>query len=242
MNILVTICARGGSKGIPGKNIRPLAGKPLIGYTIDIARHFAETMQPHNVCVALSTDSAEISAVAASCGLVDDYRRPEALASDSAGKIDAISDILRHHENKTGQRYDFVLDLDVTSPLRTISDLTEAFATLQADANALNIFSVSEAGRNPYFNMVERQPDGYYRQVKQLPADVMSRQSAPAVYDLNASFYIYRRKFFDSGLHGAITPRSLVYVMQHICFDLDRPVDFEFMQYLVENNKLSFEI
>ncbi len=90
--------------------------------------------------------------------------------------------------------------------------------------------------------MVERQPDGYYRQVKPLTSAVMSRQTAPVVYDMNASFYIYRREFFDLGLRGAITPRSLVYVMQHLCFDLDHPVDFDFLQYLMESGKLDFEI
>lgn len=244
MNILVTICARGGSKGIPGKNIRPLAGKPLIGYTIEAARRFAEfaSAEGCHVAVALSTDSPEIIATAAGCGLESDYRRPDSLAGDAVGKIDAITDILRHAEATSDRRFDYVLDLDVTSPLRTLDDLREAFRMLKADPQALNIFSVSDAARNPYFNMVEQQPDGYFRQVKPLPSAVMSRQSAPKVYDLNASFYIYRREFFSLGLRGAITGRSLVYPMSHICFDLDHPVDFEFLQYLIENRKLDFDI
>lgn len=242
MNILVTICARGGSKGIPGKNIRPLAGIPLIGYTINAALRFARKMKQHNVVIALSTDSPEIQSVAEACGLTSDYRRPDYLAGDSVGKIDAIADILRHAEATSGSRFDYVLDLDVTSPLRTIDDLTGAFDLLEKDTGALNIFSVSEASRNPYFNMVERQSDGYYRQVKPLPSTVKSRQTAPKVYDMNASFYIYRRTFFESGTDSAITPRSLIYVMDHICFDLDHPVDFDFLQYLIESETLDFEI
>ncbi len=244
MNILITICARGGSKGIPGKNIRPLAGKPLIGYTIDASRKFSESISSSGniVDIELSTDSAEITAVADACGLHSSYIRPDSLAGDTVGKIDAIADILRHSESIHNRRFDFVVDLDVTSPLRTTSDICEAFSMLQADHKAINIFSVSPASRNPYFNMVERQPDGYYRQVKPLTSAVMSRQTAPVVYDMNASFYIYRREFFDLGLRGAITPRSLVYVMQHLCFDLDHPVDFDFLQYLMESGKLDFEI
>ncbi len=70
----------------------------------------------------------------------------------------------------------------------------------------------------------------------------MTRQSAPKVYDLNASFYWYRNSFFDSGDKTAITDKSLIYVMDHICFDLDHPVDFLFMEYLLQNNKLDFEL
>ena len=91
MNILITICARGGSKGIPGKNIKMLNGKPLISYTIDIAKRFQE--KHGNVEIALSTDSDEIIRVAEECGLHSDYKRPEALGGDTVGKIDAIKDI-----------------------------------------------------------------------------------------------------------------------------------------------------
>ena len=87
-NLLITICARGGSKGIPGKNIKPLNGKPLIGYSIDLAKQVQS--EYGNVTIALSTDSEEIICVAAKCGLYTDYKRPDYLASDTVGKIDAI--------------------------------------------------------------------------------------------------------------------------------------------------------
>ncbi len=244
MHILITICARGGSKGIPGKNIRQLGDKPLIAYTIATARHFAEVAAARGITtdIALSTDSDAIIEAAAACGLQSDYRRPAELANDTAGKVDAIADILRHVETTRGTRPDYVLDLDVTSPLRTVADITEALGMIEADPEALNIFSVSEPGRNPYFNMVEQQPDGYYLQVKPLPYTVMSRQTAPKVYDINGSFYIYRHRFFDEGQRGAVTPRTMVYVMRHICFDLDRPLDFDFMEYLITNNRLDFTL
>jgi len=91
-NILITICARGGSKGIPGKNIKILNGKPLIGYTIDIAKRFQE--KHGNVEIALSTDSDEIIRVAEECGLHSEYKRPASLGGDSVGKIDAIKDVV----------------------------------------------------------------------------------------------------------------------------------------------------
>lgn len=237
MNILITICARGGSKGIPGKNVKMLNGKPLIGYTIDIAKRFQE--KHGNVEIALSTDSDEIIQVAEQCGLYSDYKRPASLGGDTVGKIDAIKDIVLYTENAKGIKYDYVLDMDVTSPLRTLEDLEEAFELMNADSNAVNLFSVSEAGRSPYFNQVEQKENGYFNKVKDAGI-VLTRQSAPKVYDLNASFYIYRREFFDMGYKGAITDRSLIYLMKHTCFDLDHPIDFEIISFLLENDKLDF--
>lgn len=237
MNILITICARGGSKGIPGKNIKVLNGKPLIGYTIDIAKRFQEKHE--NVEIALSTDSDEIIQVAERCGLSSEYKRPASLGGDNVGKIDAIKDIVFYTEKAKCIKYDYILDMDVTSPLRTLEDLEEAFHIINNDPNAINIFSVSEPARSPYFNQVEQKENGYYNKVKDA-GTVLTRQSAPKVYDLNASFYIYRREFFDLGYKGAITDRSLIYLMKHTCFDLDHPIDFEIISFLLENNKLDF--
>lgn len=237
MNILITICARGGSKGIPGKNIKVLNGKPLIGYTIDIAKRFQEKHE--NVEIALSTDSDEIIQVAERCGLSSEYKRPASLGGDNVGKIDAIKDIVLYTEKAKGIKYDYILDMDVTSPLRTLEDLEEAFHIINNDPNAINIFSVSEPARSPYFNQVEQKENGYYNKVKDA-GTVLTRQSAPKVYDLNASFYIYRREFFDLGYKSAITDRSLIYLMKHTCFDLDHPIDFEIISFLLENDKLDF--
>ena len=98
MNILITICARGGSKGIPGKNIKMMNGKPLIWYTIQTARKYQESVS--NVDVVLSTDSDEIRKVAKECGLDSDYKRPDYLANDTCGKMDAIKDALLHYEKQ----------------------------------------------------------------------------------------------------------------------------------------------
>jgi len=240
MNLLVTICARGGSKGIPGKNIKPLNGKPLIGYSIDLAKQVQ--LKYGNVSIALSTDSEDIINVAKSYGLYTDYKRPDYLSNDTVGKIDAIKDILVYTENKEHIRFEYLLDLDATSPLRNLDDIESAFAVLESDSNAVNLFSVSDASRSPYFNMVEKKENGYFAQVKKIQGDVFTRQSAPKVYDMNASFYIYRRIFFDLGYKGAITDRSLIYKVPHICFDLDHPIDFEIISFLMENNKLDFSL
>jgi len=240
MKILVTICARGGSKGIPGKNIKPLNGKPLIYHTIQVANKFKAKYE--NVTITLSTDSEDIAKVAELCGLKSDYRRPAHLAGDTIGKIEAINDVLNWAENSYGCKYDYVLDMDVTSPLRNLDDLTKAFELLLDNDEAVNLFSVSSANRSPYFNMVERKENGYYAQVKQPAGVVLTRQSAPKVYDLNASFYFYKRAFFELGYNGAITDKSLIYEVPHICFDLDHPIDFEIISYLMDNNRLDFQL
>ncbi len=240
MNILITICARGGSKGIPGKNIKLISGKPLIAYSIDLTNKLKEKW---TVKVALSTDDSEIKQVAATYGIHTDYERPKFLATDAAGKIDTIKNLLIYEESLIDFKYDFILDLDVTSPLRTANDIEKALEIINKMPNAKNLFSVNNAARNPYFNMVEQKNDGFYGLVKTNPDGTsLTRQSAPKVFDMNASFYWYRRSFFDSDAKSAITDKSLVYVMDHICFDLDHPVDFLFMEYLLENNKLDFEL
>ena len=237
MQILITLCGRGGSKGIPGKNIRMINGLPLIAYSIKHAKQFSEL---YNSDLALSTDSEAIIEIAAGLGLTTSYLRPEKLANDSAGKAETLQHVLLFEEKSRGKRYDYILDLDLTSPLRNIVDLERAFQLIQGNENALNLFSVNKANRNPYFNMVEMQENGYFGLVKK--GNFLTRQSAPIVYELNASFYFYKRSFFDQEIIKTISERSLVYEIKHICFDLDHPIDFEFMEYLILNNKLDFEL
>jgi CMP-N,N'-diacetyllegionaminic acid synthase len=237
LSILITICARGGSKGIPGKNIKLINGLPLIAYSIAVAKIFATKYQAD---ITLSTDDLEIKNVAAQYGLITDYTRPAQLGTDEAGKKETIADLVCFEESRRKKMYEFILDLDITSPLRNMNDLESAFTNLEKDINAVNIFSVNPATRNPYFNMVEKKENGYYGLVK--AGEFVTRQSAPQVYDMNASFYFYRRAYFDKKETTVINDFSLIYPMQHICFDLDHPIDFDFMEYLLVNNKLGFEL
>lgn len=238
MNMLITICARGGSKGIPGKNTKPLDGVPLIHYTLRIAQKFAEL---YNADIQISTDSTEILQTAKELGYETDYKRPTELASDTAGKIDAIKDALSFSEKVNNKEYDYVLDLDVTSPLRTLDDLTNAFAQLESNKRALNIFSVNHSARNPYFNMVEESYDGFVKVVKE-SGGFKSRQEVRLVYDMNASFYFFRRRFFEEGYEISTTPYSMAYVMNHICFDLDHSHDFVMMELMLQKKLLGIEI
>lgn len=239
MKGLVTICARGGSKGIPGKNIKSINGKPLIAYSLDVA---TELSKRYNLDIFLSTDSDEIKNVVSSLGFPNinvEYDRPDFLASDTAGKLDAIVDVYQFAEKANNVKYDFVIDLDVTSPLRTAEDLAASVELLFNNNEALNLFSVSPANRNPYFNMVEEKESGFYELCKK--GQFLTRQSAPRVFDMNASFYIFKKAFFADNHKTVITDRSLVYEVPHLCFDLDHQIDFEFMSFLLENKKLDFD-
>jgi len=236
MKILITLCARGGSKGIPGKNIIDINGKPLIAYSIELAKNL---LPQYQIDIALSTDVKEIKNVANEWGLSTPYNRPTELASDQAGKVHTIHHLLRFEEKRLNKGYDYILDLDVSSPLRTKEDVENAFELIHSDTNALSLFSVNPSHRNPYFNMVEQNEQGYYDLVKKLPQSVLSRQASPVVYDLNASFYWYRRSFFDKGLTTPITPKSLVYEMDHICFDLDHQDDLLYLKFLIKEQRLS---
>jgi CMP-N,N'-diacetyllegionaminic acid synthase len=239
MNILITLCARGGSKGVPGKNIKPLNGKPLISYSIEAAQGFATT---HRADIALSTDDEGIKTVAEQFGIHSTYTRPSHLASDTAGKVETIADLLFFEEARTGKRYDYVLDLDVSAPLRTVDDLLQSFQLMEQNQDAWNLFSVSPPHKNPYFNMVELASDGYYKLVKKMEGVLLTRQSAPKVYDLNASFYFYRRNFFEQGFKSVLTDKALAYELPHVSFDIDEPLDFDIMEFLVSNNKLGFTL
>lgn len=238
-NILITVCARGGSKGIPGKNIKEIDGKPLIYYTLRLAIEFQK--KHPNTFIYLSTDSTKIKNTVKNLEMSEvnaNYIRPDELAIDSSGKLDVIIDLKNFAEKENNLGFDFVMDLDVTSPLRTLDDLEKTLDKLTNNKDALNIFSVSPAARNPYFNMVELDDRGYAKLCKK--GNFLTRQSAPAVYDMNASFYIFKAEFFKEG-KTALMDKALIYEVPHECFDLDEPKDFEFMEFMVRNNKLNFE-
>lgn len=236
MNLLITICARGGSKGIPGKNIRPINGMPLIVYSIQHALAYAKKT---GADIELSTDSDDIKTVAAKAGLKTDYQRPVELSTDLVGKLDTLQHVVRDTEKRRGKTYDMILDLDVTSPLRTIADLDAAQKMMDENPKARNLFSVSFPKHNPYFDMVEPNAEGFYELSKKPDAQMTARQQGPKVFELNASFYYYRRAFFEES-PLILMKNSLAYVMPHMCFELDDMEEFALLEYLITQKKLDF--
>lgn len=234
MKILATILARGGSKGIPDKNIRPLADKPLIAYTIDQTLRWGKFDK-----LVVSTDSDKIAGIAAALGAEVPFTRPAELASDTAGKLDALRHALAQSEGHYGMRFDAVLDLDATAPVRTVDDI-DNIVRLFDEKKADCVFSVVKARKNPYFNMVEERPDGTVGVCKEPTGTVMSRQSAPKVYELNASIYVYRRDFLmDPANKTPYAGIAYAYEMEESdSIDIDSQRDLEFLEYLIKEGKV----
>lgn len=231
MKRICTICARGGSKGVPGKNVRALLGKPLIAHTIAHARAAAFQGVEFDV-IAVSSDSDEILEVARAHGAEELVKRPPELASDTAAKVPAIRHAVREIEARRGVRFETCVDLDATAPLRTAKDVAASVQLLES-TDATNVFSVVPARRSPYFNLVELDSEGFARLSKQLARPVVRRQDAPLCYDMNASIYVWRRDALESG-DTVFLEKTRAYVMDHrSAFDIDDEVDFDVVELLM---------
>ncbi|HBW21929.1 MAG: hypothetical protein A2X28_01975 [Elusimicrobia bacterium GWA2_56_46] len=236
MKILVTIAARGGSKGVKNKNIRELCGKPLIAYTIEQSLKWGKASK-----VLVSTDSREIAETAKRFGAETPFLRPPELSTDTAPKVPVIRHAWREAENLYGETYDFVVDLDATAPLRRIADIEAALKTAM-EKKSSTLFSVVPAHKNPYFNMVELDRDGYARLCKKLSESVKRRQDAPKVYDLNASIYVYSRKFLLGDSLTVFTEKSAVHVMDELSgVDIDSELDFKFVEFVIKERLWKFD-
>lgn len=235
LEILLTIAARGGSKGIKHKNIYPISGKPLIAYTIAQALAWGKARH-----VVVSTDSEKIAQVARRYGALVPFMRPAKLASDTAGKLPVIRHALVTCENLFGCRYDLVVDLDVTAPVRTIADLDACLKIYLTD-KPNTILSVVLSHKNPYFNMLEVNPNGGIKICKRPRRKLVRRQDAPAVYDANASIYFYLRDYLMKAKNPSLTGHhSRMYLMPEVSgFDIDREVDLKFLEFLVKEGVVS---
>lgn len=232
--ILVTICARRGSKGLPGKHLLPLKDKPLIGWTIEHAEEFLSTTPGR---LALSTDDNDL--------LLSDFQaidlfidRPVDLATDTAPKMAAIHHALVVAEDHFQEQFDFVVDLDATNPLRTVADIIECVNLADSSMFPDTVVSVTKARRNPYFNQVELY--GKLAIPVVIPKGITSRQTAPPVYDLNASIYVYRRAFLlDPKNTSPLTlTKTLAYEMpEWTAFDIDTPLDYEIVKMIAESRE-----
>lgn len=225
MTTICTICARGGSVGVPGKNIRPLGGKPLIAWTIEQALACSQIDR-----VVVSTDSDDIADVARAHGAEVPFTRPAELATSSSGKIPVIAHLVEHLEDH-GARISRIVDLDPTSPLRTDDDIRTALDLLDDEADA--VITAYRSDKNPYFNMVEEKEPGRYGLV--IPSDVASRQAAPPVYAMNASIYVWHRHTLHRGLWSG---RTRLHEMPHErSVDIDSELDFRLVELLLSERE-----
>lgn len=231
-NILLTICARGGSKGVKGKNLRMLNGHPLIYYTIKQALNWRKAKH-----VIVSTDSETIAKIANKFGAEVPFMRPAKLAEDSSPKLPAIEHAVLQCEKIYKEKYEIIVDLDPTSPIRTINDLNCAL-NLYLLKKPESLFSVVKSYKNPYFNMVELNKFGYAALCKKTKKITMRRQDCPQAYDMNASIYIYDRHYLMNKTNDSpISDNSIIYEMSDCSsIDIDREIDFKFVEFLVKEN------
>ena len=224
MTPLIIIPARGGSKGIPKKNIVELAGRPLIDYTIQAALKVAPIDH-----IILSTDSEEIVTVAERCGLPVAYRRPEELATDTAGSREVILDAMDWADNQ-GIGYDAVVLLQPTSPLRVAEDILGAISMFTSDIDM--VVSVAEARCNPYYNCFETDETGYLK-ISKGDGQYTRRQDVPPVYEYNGAVYVINPQSIRKMTLGSF-PRRVPYVMPaERSVDIDAPVDLLVAEHLL---------
>ena len=224
MEILYLIPARGGSKGLPGKNIKILGNKPLINYSIDFARNFTTDI---NICG--STYYIDNIKSVYENNLKIEFKRPKNLSTDNATTNDVIIHAINYYES-IGRHYDLVVLLQPTSPFRKIKDLQNMLSNWTKDLDLL--VSVKESHDSPYFNMFEENLDGFLEKITGL--GITRRQDAPKVYALNGSIYVYK----VSSIKNNQIKKIKKYIMRNSINSLDIDTSFDFLicETVVENN------
>lgn len=226
--VLCTICARGGSKGIPGKNKAIVAGKHLIVYSLENAKRCRYIDD-----ILISTNDDEIMQIVHNFGMSAPFKRPENLSADSTPKIEVIRHAVEWAERNYHKKYDIIIDLSITSPLRTPGDIERAVEML-TDEKADNVFSVSPSYRNPYYNMIEV-VKGKIRIIKKPEKKLIRRQDAPVVYDMNDSINVWwKRTLFSS--NTLFNRNTKAYIMpRQRGIDIDDLFDLFVVSLLIEH-------
>jgi len=225
--VVCVIPARGGSKGVPRKNIKPFAGKPLIAYTIE------QSLQSEYIDrTIVSTEDREIANISRQYGAQVPFMRPDDLAGDQVATVDVLLHTINWLEEEDKYNFDILVLLHTTTPLRAVKDIDSCIRLL-VEEKADDVFSVTEAHRNPYFNMVEEGSDGFVRLVKE--GLYSARQFAPKVYDMNASIYVWWKNILKEE-KKIFLKKSKAYVMpKERSIDIDDDFDFKIAEFLCMN-------
>jgi CMP-N-acetylneuraminic acid synthetase len=228
--ILGQICARGGSKGVPRKNVRPLAGKPLIAWSIECGLNC-----PSLEKVVVSTEDEEIAAVARECGAEVPFMRPADLAADDSPEWRVWQHTIRSIERIEGRMPDILVTLPATSPLRSVDDV-ETCVKMLIEKGTDACITVRESERNPYFNMVKVDDGMVSPLIKDAPP-VYRRQDAPAVFDITTVAYAARSDFVLSAarlMDGAV---CAVTVPAERALDIDTLLDFDLAELIMKRRQ-----
>lgn len=232
MNILFTICGRAGSKGIKNKNLIDFLGYPLPFYTVSAIDLYKRENPYSHYDIVLNTDSTDlIQMFNEKLNFeVDVIERDESLGLDNTAKASVILNCLDIMKERKVIKYDMVVDLDITSPLRTVQDVSNLIQK-KINTNADVVFSVTNSRRNPYFNMVKKKENGYERVI---PSNFKARQEAPEIFDMNASLYAYSPRFLESGKGIFDGKIDVIKMLDTAVLDLDHKNDFELMEVIGE--------
>lgn len=243
MNILFTLCGRAGSKGVKGKNARDFLDIPLVWYSMaNIALYKERYAGNDHIDIVLNTDSEDLIKLVVKVKDLDVtiLRRDVSLGGDKVPKVAVILDCLTRSEEIFKVNYDMVVDLDITSPLRTVQDIKNAIDK-KVDRNDVDVvYSVTPSRRNPYFNMVKEE-NGFY--CKAIPSNFTTRQETPIFYDMNASIYAYSPDALRNKEHATFFNSNCdaVVMIDTGILDIDSEEDYELMQviakYLFEKNE-----
>lgn len=226
-NVLCTICARGGSKGVKNKNIKLINGKPLIAYTIEQAK----------VCglfdhIVVSTDSDDIARISKEYGAEVFFKRSAEMSDDTAGKLDVIRDAFKRSEEHYGKKYDYLIDLDATAPLRAVDDITQSFQQF-IESNNDNLITAMPSRRSPYFNLIEVDLNGKVKLSKKLENNIIRRQDTPKSYDMNASIYIWKRDVILNEKSLFLENTGLYVMPEERSIDIDNELDLKFVTFIM---------
>ena len=196
--VLITICGRAGSKGFKNKNLKVFCEQPLVYYTLSSAEMFIESRKDLQVDICLNTDSdLLVDLVKEKYPEVVYIKRTEELCGDVIAKMAVFQHSLAEMEKLNNVTYDYLIDLDITSPMRQDGDILKAFTIKENRSDLDLVFTVADSRRNPYMNMAQAvgdlEVDGHVERV--IDVVYTARQQTPKTYDINASIYVFERKF-----------------------------------------------
>lgn len=225
MRPLVIIPARGNSKGLPGKNIKPLNGMPLILYTLKEAQ---KLFPDERICV--STDSEDIAGVVKQSGYTVPFIRPESLATDTAGTRGVVLHAIDFYQDK-GLEVDEIVLLQPTSPFRTADHIKEALSLYSPQIDM--IVSVRETSANPYFSLFEEGQDGFLHRSKE--SNAVRRQDIPSVWEFNGAIYIFASDSIRAMELFEFTKIRKYVMDEYSSVDIDTDLDWVLAEYIIKN-------
>jgi N-acylneuraminate cytidylyltransferase len=230
-NKVAFIFARGGSKGLPGKNIKQLGGKPLIAWTIELALQCQSIKK-----ILVSTDDEEIANIARAFGAQVPFMRPIELATDTAPEWLAWQHAIRWHRDKVGP-IDTLISLPTTSPFRSVADIEACIKTYNLHDDADAVITVREAARSPYFNMVKWSNEGRAKLMMEPEESISRRQDTPGAYDIttvayvaSADFVLNSKSIFEGNVFAVTIPAERA-------IDIDTSFDFLLAECMVAKQK-----